>query len=176
MNQGVQEVSMIALIPGLTANLAFLQPQPAAASSSQEGFSHLLESASRSSASSEAPPPAPARYVVQAGDNLTMIAKKLGYAGPMVLARANNLQEPGSAPDRKSPDSPGSHPGPTTPRPDQIGPTSGPTIKGAGPDRRLGGAFSRTPAGSSLLVRESTSRQINGQRPPLQHVCGYRGP
>jgi len=94
MNQGVQEVSMIALIPGLTANLAFLQPQPAAASSSQEGFSHLLESASRSSASSEAPPPAPARYVVQAGDNLTMIAKKLGYAGPMVLARANNLQNP----------------------------------------------------------------------------------
>jgi rare lipoprotein A (peptidoglycan hydrolase) len=32
--------------------------------------------------------------VVQAGDNLTAIAKKLGYDDPMVLARANNLKDP----------------------------------------------------------------------------------
>jgi rare lipoprotein A len=32
--------------------------------------------------------------VVQAGDNLTVIAKKLGYADPMALARANHLQDP----------------------------------------------------------------------------------
>jgi rare lipoprotein A (peptidoglycan hydrolase) len=32
--------------------------------------------------------------VVQAGDNLTAIAKKLGYDDPMVLARANNLRNP----------------------------------------------------------------------------------
>ncbi|MFW6112913.1 MAG: septal ring lytic transglycosylase RlpA family protein [Thermodesulfobacteriota bacterium] len=50
--------------------------------------------ASRSASSAKAPPPAPARYVVQAGDNLTAIAKKLGYDDPMVLARANKLRNP----------------------------------------------------------------------------------
>jgi rare lipoprotein A len=44
--------------------------------------------------SSELPPSAPPRYVVQAGDNLTAIAKKLGYADPMVLAQANHLKDP----------------------------------------------------------------------------------
>ncbi len=88
---------MIALIPGLTATLASLRPQSAAASASKEDFSQLLASASaasRSASSAKAPPPAPARYVVQAGDNLTAIAKKLGYDDPMVLARANNLKNP----------------------------------------------------------------------------------
>jgi rare lipoprotein A len=85
---------MIALIPGLPATLAFLQPQPPAASASQEGFSQLLQSASPGSSSSDLPPPRAPRYEVQAGDNLTAIAKKLGYADPMVLARANNLQNP----------------------------------------------------------------------------------
>jgi rare lipoprotein A len=32
--------------------------------------------------------------VVQPGDNLTRIAKKLGYKDPMILARANNLKDP----------------------------------------------------------------------------------
>ncbi len=85
---------MIALIPGLTATLAFLRPQPAAAASSQEKFSQLLDSASQNASSAEEPPPAPARYVVQPGDNLTAIAKKLGYSDPMVLARANKLKDP----------------------------------------------------------------------------------
>lgn len=84
---------MVALIPGLTASLAFLRPQPVAASASQEDFSGILESASQSLSSPESSP-APARYVVQAGDNLTAIAKKLGYDSPMVLARANNLEDP----------------------------------------------------------------------------------
>jgi rare lipoprotein A len=40
-----------------------------------------------------AAPSAP-RYVVQSGDNLSVIAKKLGYDNPQVLAQANNLKDP----------------------------------------------------------------------------------
>jgi rare lipoprotein A len=87
---------MIALIPGLTATMAYLRPQPPAPPAApQEGFSHLLASAAPSgqpSAPSEPLPPS--RYVVQPGDNLTCIAKKLGYDDPLVLARANKLKDP----------------------------------------------------------------------------------
>jgi len=88
---------MIALIPGLTASLAALRSPTSATSDPQEGFSQILQSVSQNSLKSrpaEPSPPAPDRYVVQAGDNLTVIAKKLGYADPMALARANHLKNP----------------------------------------------------------------------------------
>ena len=85
---------MIALIPGLTASLAALRPPTSVKSDPQEGFSQILKSVSQSSSSAEPPSPTPDRYVVQAGDNLTVIAKKLGYADPMALARANHLKNP----------------------------------------------------------------------------------
>ena len=86
---------MIALIPGLTSALASLQPQTTAPSAPQEGFSQLLNSASQdpSPAATQAPP-APARYEVQPGDNLTAIAKKFGYDDANALARANHLKDP----------------------------------------------------------------------------------
>jgi rare lipoprotein A len=85
---------MIALIPGITAAMAYLRPQQPAPPPRQEGFSQLLTSAAQSVQSSEPPEaPPPSRYVVQPGDNLTRIAKKLGYNDPMVLARANNLKD-----------------------------------------------------------------------------------
>jgi rare lipoprotein A (peptidoglycan hydrolase) len=86
---------MIALIPGLAAAMAYLQPQPSAPPAPQEEFSHLLAAAAPSGQRSgppEAPPPS--RYVVQPGDNLTCIAKKLGYDDPLVLAQANKLKDP----------------------------------------------------------------------------------
>lgn len=87
---------MIALIPGLTAALASLQPQRepqrAASPSPQEGFAQLINSASQGS--SPAASAALPRYTVQPGDNLTAIAKKLGYDDPGALARANQLQDP----------------------------------------------------------------------------------
>jgi rare lipoprotein A len=91
-----QEVCMIALIPGITAALASMQSKPAASSSSpQDGFSHLLNSASQSLSSSNPPaPPAPARYTVQPGDNLSAIAEKLGYDNPETLVQANNIENP----------------------------------------------------------------------------------
>lgn len=136
---------MIALIPGLTASLALLRPQPAAtATSSPEDFSHLLKAASQSSSSSETSVPAPARYVVQAGDNLTAIAKKLGYKDPMTLARTNNLQNPDRLQIGQVLTLP--EPGSTPPRPDstklarpavqptavssRAAPASGPSRKG----------------------------------------------
>ena len=86
---------MIALIPGLTAALAALQPQPAASPPPEKGFSQLVNAASQGLASAQAPaPPAPPRYTVQAGDNLTAIAKKLGYDNPNALAEANHLNDP----------------------------------------------------------------------------------
>jgi rare lipoprotein A (peptidoglycan hydrolase) len=86
---------MIALIPGITAAMASLQSKPAASSSSQEGFSQMLNSASQSLSSSNPPaPPAPASYTVQRGDNLSAIAKKLGYDNPEPLVKANNLKNP----------------------------------------------------------------------------------
>jgi rare lipoprotein A len=86
---------MNSLIPGLTATLAYLQPQQAASPPPQEGFSQLLNGASQSLSSGEAPAsPSPPRYTVQAGDTLTAIAKKLGVENPQVLARANRLKDP----------------------------------------------------------------------------------
>jgi rare lipoprotein A len=86
---------MIALIPGLTAALASLQPQPSASPTPQEGFPQLLNSASQSLPSAETPTPAaPPRYEVQPGDSLTAIAKKLGYDDPTTLAQANHLKDP----------------------------------------------------------------------------------
>ena len=88
---------MIALIPGLTASLAALQTPGTATSDPQEGFSQILQSVSQNaskSTSAEPSSPTPDRYVVQAGDNLSAIAKKLGYADHMALARANHLKNP----------------------------------------------------------------------------------
>ena len=86
---------MIALIPGLTDTLAYLRPQQAPAPPRQEGFSQMLASAAEAvPTSTPTTPPAPPRYVVQPGDNLTRIAKKLGYDDPYALARANGLKDP----------------------------------------------------------------------------------
>jgi rare lipoprotein A len=86
---------MIALIPGITAALASLQSQPATSSSSRDGFSQMLNSASQSLSSSKPPaPPAPASYTVQPGDNLSDIARKLGYDNPETLVQTNNLKNP----------------------------------------------------------------------------------
>ncbi len=87
---------MIPLIPGVTAALASLQAQPDASSPPRDGFSQLLHSASESLSSAQAPkPPAPPRYTVQPGDNLAVIAKKLGYDDPETLVQANHLENPG---------------------------------------------------------------------------------
>ena len=86
---------MIALIPGITAAQASLQSQPAASPPAQEGFFQFLNSASQSLSSAEAPvPPAPPSYTVQPGDNLSAIAKKLGYDDPETLVQANHLKNP----------------------------------------------------------------------------------
>jgi rare lipoprotein A len=86
---------MIALIPGITAALASLQSHPASSPSSQDGFSQMLNSASQSLSASEPPAsPAPASYTVQAGDNLSAIAKRLGFNNPATLVQANNLKNP----------------------------------------------------------------------------------
>uniref|UniRef100_A0A7V4G7X5 Probable endolytic peptidoglycan transglycosylase RlpA n=1 Tax=Desulfobacca acetoxidans TaxID=60893 RepID=A0A7V4G7X5_9BACT len=87
---------MIALIPGLEDTLAYLRPP-----SRGEGgnFAQVLAEVKAPAAPAATPGPislpgAPARYEVQPGDNLSRIAKKLGYADPMVLARANRLPNP----------------------------------------------------------------------------------
>ncbi len=80
---------MIALIPGLMDTLAFLRPE---AKTPKEGFTQVLESA-QSQAQPRAPAPPP-QYVVQPGDHLWGIAKKLGYPDPMELARVNHLKDP----------------------------------------------------------------------------------
>jgi rare lipoprotein A len=85
---------MIALIPGLEDTLAYLRPP-----SRPEGgnFAQVLAGVQAPAAETRAQvslPAATARYEVQPGDNLSRIAKKLGYADPMVLVRANRLQNP----------------------------------------------------------------------------------
>ncbi|MDD2901481.1 MAG: septal ring lytic transglycosylase RlpA family protein [Syntrophales bacterium] len=80
---------MIALIPQLESTLAYLQPE---ARPSAESFDDVLKAAADST-----PPPQPAappQYVVQRGDNLSEIAKKLGYSDPMELARTNGIKNP----------------------------------------------------------------------------------
>ncbi|MEW6388157.1 MAG: septal ring lytic transglycosylase RlpA family protein [Thermodesulfobacteriota bacterium] len=80
---------MIALIPGLQETLAFLRPE---SKPPQESFAQALQAATaQASTPAAAPPP---QYVVQPGDSLCAIAKKLGYADPMELARANHLDNP----------------------------------------------------------------------------------
>lgn len=80
---------MIALIPQLESSLAYLRPE-VGTSRPQESFAEVLQAVS-----APAPPPQPAappQYVVQKGDNLSEIAKKLGYSDPMEIARANGLK------------------------------------------------------------------------------------
>lgn len=79
---------MVALIPGLERSLAYLRATEPAAPA--EDFSRLLASL----APTPAAPPAPATYQVQPGDTLTGIAKKMGYRDPLILARANGLENP----------------------------------------------------------------------------------
>jgi rare lipoprotein A len=79
---------MIALIPQLESSLAYLRPE-ARTSQSQESFAEVLQAASAQTPPQTAAPP---QYVVQPGDNLSEIAKKLGYSNPMELARANGLK------------------------------------------------------------------------------------
>jgi|UniRef100_A0A7C5AMR8 rare lipoprotein A len=84
---------MIAVIPGITDTLAYLQPS---LEKPRGGvFAQVLAEAARQtpSGTSETAAP-PARYVVQAGDNLSRIARKLGYPDPEALARANGLKNP----------------------------------------------------------------------------------
>ncbi len=86
---------MIALIPGLTTALGYLKTGEPAPSNPREVFSGILEAAAPNPSSPETSKAAgPPRYVVQAGENLTLIAKKLGYQDPLALAHANNLKNP----------------------------------------------------------------------------------
>ena len=80
---------MVSLIPGLSESLAYWRPKDQA--SSQESFAQVLASVA---AAPDAAPPPPPTYVVQAGDNLFNIAKKLGVSDPYALARANKLKDP----------------------------------------------------------------------------------
>jgi rare lipoprotein A len=77
---------MIALIPQLESSLAYLRPETRTAS---ESFAEVLQAASDPTPPQSASAP---KYVVQRGDNLSEIAKKLGYSDPMELARANNIK------------------------------------------------------------------------------------
>lgn len=77
---------MIALIPQLDSSLAYLRPE---AQSSSESFKDVLQAASSQTQPQTAPPP---QYVVQRGDTLNDIAKKLGYANPVELAKANGIR------------------------------------------------------------------------------------
>jgi len=81
---------MIALIPQLESSLAYLRPE-APTSPSQESFAEVLQAASAQTPPQKAAPP---QYVVQQGDNLSEIAKKLGLSEPMELARANGIKNP----------------------------------------------------------------------------------
>jgi len=82
---------MIALIPGLADTLAYVRPEPRP---SQENFAPVLAAAKTAKPPAAAPPATSARYEVQPGDNLTRIAKKLGYTDTAVLVRANSLKDP----------------------------------------------------------------------------------
>ncbi len=79
---------MIALIPQIDTSLAYLRPE---VKSSSESFAEVLQAASSQTPPQSASPP---QYVVQQGDTLNDIAKKLGYANPMELARANGIRNP----------------------------------------------------------------------------------
>ncbi len=79
---------MIALIPQLDSSLGYLRPE---AQSSSESFAEVLQAASSQTPPQTASPP---QYVVQRGDTLNEIAKKLGYANPMELAKANGIKNP----------------------------------------------------------------------------------
>ncbi|MBI4643774.1 MAG: septal ring lytic transglycosylase RlpA family protein [Deltaproteobacteria bacterium] len=81
---------MIALIPQLESSLAYLRPE-AQTSQSQESFAEVLQAASAQIPPQTAAPP---QYVVQKGDNLSEIAKKLGFSDPMQLARINGIKNP----------------------------------------------------------------------------------
>jgi rare lipoprotein A len=79
---------MISLIPQLESSLAYLRPEVKASS---ESFAEVLQTASSRTPPQSASPP---QYVVQQGDTLTVIAKKLGISDPMEIARLNNLKNP----------------------------------------------------------------------------------
>jgi len=79
---------MIALIPQLESSLAYLRPEVRASS---ESFAEVLQTASSQTPPQSASPP---QYVVQQGDTLTVIAKKLGISDPMELARINQIKNP----------------------------------------------------------------------------------
>jgi rare lipoprotein A len=79
---------MIALIPQLESSLAYLRPEVKASS---ESFAEVLQTASSQTPPQSASPP---QYVVQQGDTLTEIAKKLGVSDPIALARANHIKNP----------------------------------------------------------------------------------
>jgi rare lipoprotein A len=79
---------MIALIPQLESSLAYLRPET---KTSSESFAEVLQTASSQTPPQSAPPP---QYVVQQGDTLTEIAKKLGVSDPMELARINHIKNP----------------------------------------------------------------------------------
>jgi LysM repeat protein len=80
---------MIALIPQLESSLAYLRPETGTSPSQESSFAEVFQAVS-----AQAPPQTAATptYVVQKGDNLSEIAKKLGYSNPMELARANGLK------------------------------------------------------------------------------------
>lgn len=80
---------MVSLIPGLDKTLAYWRPKEPL--SPAEDFSQVLAAVSPAA---RQPAPSAATYQVQAGDNLTSIAKKLGYRDPLALARANGLKNP----------------------------------------------------------------------------------
>ncbi len=80
---------MIALIPCLSETMAYLSPKE---NLPQPNFAQVLDSAQGKN--QPPPPPPPAQYVVQAGDHLWGIAKKLGYPDPQELARFNRLKDP----------------------------------------------------------------------------------
>lgn len=84
---------MISVIPGITDTLAYLRPSPEKPQG--EVFAQVLASVagnSQSGTGTAASPPA--RYVVQEGDNLSRIARKLGYGNPLALAQANGIKNP----------------------------------------------------------------------------------
>lgn len=83
---------MIALIPPIDSSLAYLRPE--ARSSPEESFAEVLKTAANQEQPSQSASTSTSTYQVQRGDNLSEIAKKLGYSDPMELARANGIKNP----------------------------------------------------------------------------------
>ena len=79
---------MIALIPQLESSLAYLRPET---KTSSESFSEVLQTVSNQTPPQSGSPP---QYVVQQGDTLTEIAKKLGVSDPRELTRINHIKNP----------------------------------------------------------------------------------